>query len=80
LTRLGEPFEVLLGPASAFVVLRLNGRRFANLGSGLTDLGCCQLVILDPKKLEIPPIVDRTSGKDEAAGDADAGVGLSRIA
>jgi hypothetical protein len=66
-------------PIAPFVVLRLSGRRLANFGSGLTGLGCCQLASFDPKKLPIPPIVDRTSGRDEATGEADAGVGLSGL-
>jgi hypothetical protein len=66
-------------PVVPDVVLKLNGRRLANFGSGLTGLGCCQLASLDPKKLPIPPIVDRTSGKDEATGEADVGVGLSGL-
>ena len=58
----------------AFGVPRLSGRRFANFGSGLAGLGSFQLAIFEPKKLPIPPIVARTSGKDDAIGAAGVAV------
>ena len=56
----------------AFGVPRLSGRKFANFGSGFAGLGSFQLAIFEPKKLPIPPIVARTSGKDDAMGAAGA--------
>jgi hypothetical protein len=55
----------------AFGVPRLNGRRCANFGSGFAGLGSFQLAIFEPKKLPIPPIVARTSGRDDAIGVAE---------
>ena len=76
---LGEPLFTPLGPDVVFVVLRLNGLRLANFGSGLAGFGCCQLAIFEPKKDPIPPMVDRTSGRDDAV-EAVTGVVLSGLA